>query len=187
MGENVRDESVDRGFEVISVERDLDSTRRHFNAEGALLRPCQNGPKSHAVSDGASEVRVTWGPRRFTSLADQVIDGRFEPFKVLAQGASRSVVSQRFEVQPKRRQRRAQSVPEVRSGHPGVHQQVVDLVGKLVDGATDLGDLVRAGRYDPALQIPIAKSARDLLKIRDRTDDGPTQPVGKGDRDQYEE
>jgi hypothetical protein len=40
MGENVRDKSVDRGFEVISVERHLDSTRRHFNAEGALLRPC---------------------------------------------------------------------------------------------------------------------------------------------------
>jgi hypothetical protein len=89
MGENVRDESVDRGFEVIAVERDLDSTRRQFNPEGALLRPCQHGPKGHAVTHGAREVRVTWRPGRFTSLPDQTINSCLERFKVLAQDCSR--------------------------------------------------------------------------------------------------
>ena len=77
-------------------------------------------------------------------------------------------------------------MPKVGPRQPGTCQEAADAVGKLVDRLADLSDLVRPRGHDAALQIPIAESVRDVLEIRDRTDDGAADPVSEDDRDQHE-
>ena len=175
MAEDVGHEGVERRRRLLGGQGDDQCTGSDGALPGPALLVGQGAPVLGPFpGDRPGVAGRRGGGQRLTGFADQVGHGLVEPVDPGDEGGDVGG----FGVEPQGGERCPQPVGQVGHPFPFGGQEDLDPVGEEVEGVRGIGDLRRAARAGPHVELAVAEPAGDGRQAAGRAGDAAAEGVG---------